>query len=170
MAVVIPELGGVYYADDGTASVVLEDNYDEKYEPAEKEILEYADWLGMKTYEYDEMMWIAKEGLKAPLPKHWRPCKTDSGDIYYFNFETGDSLWDHPMDEHYKDLFISERQRLKNMITGIRSLTYFSCYWIGTANILFSNEGIVDLSPVSQLLKPSTSSDLIVFSQISVKV
>ena len=31
-------------------------------------------------------MWIAKEGLKAPLPKDWKPCKTPQGDIYYFNF------------------------------------------------------------------------------------
>jgi hypothetical protein len=38
-------------------------------------------------------MWIAREGLKAPLPEHWKPCKTPTGDIYYFNFQSGDSVW-----------------------------------------------------------------------------
>lgn len=23
-----------------------------------------------------DLMWVAKEGLKAPLPKDWKPCKT----------------------------------------------------------------------------------------------
>jgi hypothetical protein len=28
--------------------------------------------------------------------------KTGSGEIYYFNFNNGESTWDHPCDEHYK--------------------------------------------------------------------
>lgn len=28
--------------------------------------------------------------------------KTPTGDIYYFNFNSGDSIWDHPCDEHYR--------------------------------------------------------------------
>lgn len=28
--------------------------------------------------------WIAREGLKAPLPEHWKPCKTnDTNEIFY---------------------------------------------------------------------------------------
>ncbi len=34
------------------------------------------------------------------------PCcarsKTPEGDIYYFNFESGESIWDHPCDKHYR--------------------------------------------------------------------
>lgn len=40
------------------------------------------------------LLWIAREGLKAPLPEHWLPCRTNTGDVYYFNFATGESLWD----------------------------------------------------------------------------
>lgn len=25
-----------------------------------------------------------------------------SNEMYYFNFETGESVWDHPCDEHYR--------------------------------------------------------------------
>ena len=44
------------------------------------------------------------------------PCRTDHsyvGTVYYFNFATGESLWDHPMDEHYKELFAREKQQLE---------------------------------------------------------
>ena len=58
-------------------------------------------------------MWIAREGLKAPLPEHWKPCKTPTGDIYYFNFQSGDSVWDHPCDEYYKKLYDTEKANLE---------------------------------------------------------
>lgn len=55
-------------------------------------------------------MWIAREGVMAPLPKGWKPCQDPVGDqLYYFNFDTGESIWDHPCDEKYKKLVIEER-------------------------------------------------------------
>lgn len=80
--------------------------------PTEDEILEYAKWLGMDAEKDKELMWIAREGLKAPLPADWKPCKTqDTEEIYYFNFSTGDSSWDHPCDGFYRKLY--EEHRLK---------------------------------------------------------
>jgi hypothetical protein len=37
------------------------------------ELLEYATWLGMNLPEESELLWVAREGLKAPLPEHWKP-------------------------------------------------------------------------------------------------
>lgn len=34
-----------------------------------------------------------------------------TGDIYYFNFSSGQSTWDHPCDEHYRRLVVQERER-----------------------------------------------------------
>jgi len=45
-----------------------------------------------------EFLYLAREGLKAALPPNWKACKTTNGEIYYFNFDTGDSIWDHPLD------------------------------------------------------------------------
>lgn len=59
-----------------------------------------------------KLMWIAREGLKAPLPKDWKPCQSEDGDVYYFNFKTGQSIWDHPSDEHYRNKFAEEKDRL----------------------------------------------------------
>lgn len=39
------------------------------------------------------------------------PSQNITGDIYYFNFNTGQSIWDHPCDEHYRKLVIKEREK-----------------------------------------------------------
>lgn len=40
-------------------------------------------------------------------------CSQDpKGDIYYFNFATGESIWDHPCDEFYRKMVMEERKKL----------------------------------------------------------
>ena len=41
------------------------------------------------------LLWIAREGLMAPLPQQWRACQApgEGADIYYFNFATGELLF-----------------------------------------------------------------------------
>eukprot|EP00698_Gefionella_okellyi_P016006 TRINITY_DN4556_c0_g1_i1.p1 TRINITY_DN4556_c0_g1~~TRINITY_DN4556_c0_g1_i1.p1 ORF type:complete len:1040 (+),score=375.83 TRINITY_DN4556_c0_g1_i1:43-3120(+) len=93
-------------------SIVLEEDYDESYEPTPEEIEEYAKWLGMDLKVDQDLLWIAREALKAPLPPGWKPCKTgENGDLYYFHFQTGESTWDHPSDDHYKKLYATEKQK-----------------------------------------------------------
>ena len=92
-------------------SVVLENHQDPNYEPTQSEIVEYGKWLGMELPADNDLLWIARNGLKAPLPEHWKACKSEKGELYYFNFKTGQSLWDHPMDEHFKLLFKKERAK-----------------------------------------------------------
>jgi hypothetical protein len=38
-----------------------------------------------------DLLWIAREGIKAPLPDDWKPCKSSNGSVYYFNIITGES-------------------------------------------------------------------------------
>ena len=86
-------------------STVLEETIDENYEPTEEEIAEYAKWLGMDVVADKHLLWVAREGLKAPLPPDWKPCQSPDGELYYFNFSTGESVWDHPCDEHYRAMY-----------------------------------------------------------------
>lgn len=59
-------------------------------------------------------MWIARQGVKAPLPKGWKAVHDpQQEELYYFNFETGESIWDHPCDIDYKNLVIEERRIVK---------------------------------------------------------
>ncbi|XP_012865330.1 PREDICTED: centrosomal protein of 164 kDa isoform X8 [Dipodomys ordii] len=92
--------------------LVLEEDYDETYIPSEQEILEFAREIGIDPVKEPELMWLAREGIVAPLPVEWKPCQDITGDIYYFNFANGQSMWDHPCDEHYRNLVIQEREKL----------------------------------------------------------
>ena len=85
--------------EDAGDSVILEEKIDPDYVPTEAEISEYAEFLGMDLQKEKELIWIAKEGLTTKIPPEWKPCKTkDTQEIYYFNFETGESIWEHPVD------------------------------------------------------------------------
>jgi centrosomal protein CEP164 len=93
-------------------SIILEEEIDPSYVPSEAEVVEYAKWLGMDLNTDQDLFWVAREGLMAPLPKNWKPCKTkDTEDIYYFNFATGESTWDHPCDGYYKRLYEEEKKK-----------------------------------------------------------
>ncbi|XP_047374781.1 centrosomal protein of 164 kDa isoform X3 [Sciurus carolinensis] len=92
--------------------LVLEEDYDETYIPSEQEIVEFAREIGIDPIKEPELMWLAREGIVAPLPVEWKPCQDITGDIYYFNFANGQSMWDHPCDEHYRNLVVQERGKL----------------------------------------------------------
>ncbi|XP_075264458.1 uncharacterized protein LOC142356431, partial [Convolutriloba macropyga] len=95
--------------------IILEEVIDENYVPNEDEIYEYAqDILEIDPENEPELLWIAKEGLRATLPKQWKPCQDLNGDLYYFNFTTGESSWDHPCDEYYRNEVLKEREKLAN--------------------------------------------------------
>ncbi|XP_054460082.1 centrosomal protein of 164 kDa-like isoform X2 [Anoplopoma fimbria] len=91
--------------------LILEEDYDESYSPSEQEIQEYAREIGIDPDSEPELLWLAREGIVAPLPPEWKPCQDVTGDIYYFNFSSGQSTWDHPCDEHYRRLVSQERER-----------------------------------------------------------
>ncbi|KAM9317885.1 uncharacterized protein cep164 isoform 2-T3 [Pholidichthys leucotaenia] len=91
--------------------LILEEDYDENYIHSEQEIQEYAREIGIDPDNELELMWLAREGIVAPLPPEWKPCQDVTGEIYYFNFSTGQSMWNHPCDEHYRHLVVQERER-----------------------------------------------------------
>ena len=54
--------------------MILEEQIDPEYVPTEEDIHEYAKFLGMDPIKDSEYLYIAVEGLKAPLPADWKPC------------------------------------------------------------------------------------------------
>lgn len=53
--------------DGQNDSIVLEEEIDPNYEPTEREVLEYATWLGMDLENEQDLFWIAREGLKVSV-------------------------------------------------------------------------------------------------------
>ena len=65
----------------------------------------YAEFLGMDLNEDADLLYIAKEGLKAPVPEPWKAFSNDKDEIYYTNSMTGQVIQDHPLDEVYRMKF-----------------------------------------------------------------
>ncbi|CAM9184037.1 unnamed protein product [Scytosiphon promiscuus] len=69
-------------------------------------VREHARVLGMMLPEDESLLWIAEESLLAPLPEGWVQLKDEeSGHPYYLCQASGDSSWEHPRDNFYKDIY-----------------------------------------------------------------
>ena len=55
--------------------MVLEEEIDD-HEPTKNEILEYGVFLGIELPGDEDLLYIAREALKAPLPAQWKPCQS----------------------------------------------------------------------------------------------
>ena len=53
------------------------------------EIIGYAEFLGMDLTEDRDLLYIAEEGLKAPVPEPWKAFSNEQEEIYYTNTITG---------------------------------------------------------------------------------
>ena len=70
-----------------------------------KEIIEFAEYLGMDAMEDSDLLWIAEQARNAPLPAPWSEHQDEAGNTYYYNSATDDSVWEHPLDEYYRNLY-----------------------------------------------------------------
>jgi len=72
-------------------------------------VLEYAQYLGMDAQEDAELLWIAEQALRAPVPDGWEEMMDPFGDLYFFNETTSQSTRQHPMDSYYQQLYLKLR-------------------------------------------------------------
>ena len=75
------------------------------------EIFGYAEFLGMHLEEDRDLLYIAEEGLKAPVPEPWKAFSNEQEEIYYTNTITGQVIFDHPLDEVYRKKFQEAKMR-----------------------------------------------------------
>ncbi|OQS04513.1 hypothetical protein THRCLA_03261, partial [Thraustotheca clavata] len=71
---------------------------------------EHAKTLGLDPVKESQYLWIVEESLTAPLPEDWEQGETDDGTVYYFNVNTEESVWEHPMDGHYRDMIVKKKE------------------------------------------------------------
>ena len=68
-------------------------------------ILQYAAYLGMDIAADTDLLWIAQQALVAELPPGWTEhADPMSGDAYFHNAQTGETVWEHPCDSYYRNL------------------------------------------------------------------
>ncbi|KAF4141351.1 Kinesin motor domain [Phytophthora infestans] len=67
---------------------------------------EHSRRLGIDPTHDAAFMWIARESLVAPLPDGWyHVTATETGQPYYYNEISGESRWDHPSDDHFRQVY-----------------------------------------------------------------
>mmetsp|Transcript_95079 Transcript_95079/g.247647 ORF Transcript_95079/g.247647 Transcript_95079/m.247647 type:complete len:143 (-) Transcript_95079:270-698(-) len=101
--------------EDGV--IFLEEKPSDEFNPTEEEVRNYAEWLGIDPEADEDLMYLAVEGLKAPLTDDWKACQNAEGEIFYFNFRTGESSWDHPADATYRQ-HAEDKKREKRSARG----------------------------------------------------
>ena len=72
------------------------------YPLLDTEIIEYAEFLGLTLPEDNQYLFLALEGLKAPLPPFWEACETKEGNIVFRNKKTRQITEDSPLDAVYR--------------------------------------------------------------------
>ena len=103
-------------------SVVLDGSTGEAYAPSEEEVVDYAVQLGMELPDDADLLYVALEGLQSELQAPWKPCASPEGEVYYFNFETGESLWDRPDMEVHRKQFMIAKAKARGGASGVGDL------------------------------------------------
>ena len=81
-------------------------------------VAEHAAFLGMDVEADRDYLWIAEEALLAELPPEWEHHADKNKNPYYYNSRTGESSWENPLDQPYRELF----QRLKREGAKVNSV------------------------------------------------
>eukprot|EP01051_Picozoa_sp_SAG22_P002101 SAG22_NODE_90_length_21067_cov_8.490843_5_plen_1250_part_00 len=79
--------------------------------PSAMEIIEYAKYLGMNPIYDADLLWIAAEGLTAPLPAGWTEHEDAEGNLYFYNTQADHSTREHPLDKHYRQTYLNEKRK-----------------------------------------------------------
>ena len=79
--------------------------------PTKDEVRDMAEYLGIDEVAEPELMWVARQAFVAPLGEDWRELEDDAGEVYFYNPETGESTYSHPLDATFKLLLRMEREK-----------------------------------------------------------
>jgi len=61
-------------------------------------------YLGMDPVQDKDLMFIAEEGCTASVPEGWEEHVDGEGHDFYHNPSTGQSIYEHPMDVHFRNV------------------------------------------------------------------
>jgi len=73
-------------------------------------VVEHARYLEMDVVADADLLWIAEQALAAPMPDGWEQYTLPDGETpYYFNVETRQTQWCHPLEPQFRALYRSMR-------------------------------------------------------------
>ena len=118
------------------ASIVILNEDVLEHTATEEEVRSFASKIGMQFPEDEEFLSIARAGVRARLPDEWKPCQVSGeSDMFYFNFSTGQSQWEHPCIQIHKDKFAAAKAAANVATAKPLSDITPSCSGNGNSNV-----------------------------------
>jgi len=99
----------------GRGGGLLSGTCQEQHSTRSRELTRCPVLAGIDPAKEPELLWIAEEGIRAPLPLGYS-SHMENGEIYFYHDESKKSSWEHPLDSHYKALVVAHRGRLVGML------------------------------------------------------
>ncbi|KAJ0393916.1 hypothetical protein P43SY_011469 [Pythium insidiosum] len=82
---------------------------------------DHAKSLGVDPDAEPQLLSIVQEALLAELPDGWEQGETEDGTPYYFNTATEESIWEHPLDAHYRDVIKTAKAQASSSLAPASS-------------------------------------------------
>ncbi|CAH0727188.1 unnamed protein product, partial [Brenthis ino] len=87
------------------SAVVCREIFDENSQPSAEEISDYACQLGIDPESESHLLPLARDGLMQALPAPWKAYFDEKLQThYYYNEDTKNTQWEHPLDHVYREL------------------------------------------------------------------
>jgi hypothetical protein len=83
-----------------------------------RKVLQFMQFLGMNAHEDQHLVWIAEEAANSPLPPHWEQLENEFGQEYFYNRRTEDCRTTHPLEQHYRALYIKHKFPDSDQVTA----------------------------------------------------
>lgn len=65
-----------------------------------------------------DLLYIAELAMTAPCPDGWTIHLDKHGNEFFYNTTSQASTYEHPMDEHYRQLYQQKRQERREQLLG----------------------------------------------------
>eukprot|EP00873_Tetraselmis_striata_P037202 jgi/Tetstr1/457466/TSEL_044049.t1 len=100
----IIQQGGAGAPHDISASLVQPADGVIYADPTDEEIDEYAVYLGIDPCAEQDLLWIARQAITAPVPEGWERYLDAEGNEFYYDRAKHFSTYEHPLDERFRGM------------------------------------------------------------------
>ncbi|VDM17438.1 unnamed protein product [Hydatigera taeniaeformis] len=86
----------------------------ENHVPTDEEVRMYAKAIGIDPDKEADLLYIAREGISAPVPSDWIVLQDRKGGIFYQHKPSGVCIWEHPLDAQFRLRVVEAKSKKLN--------------------------------------------------------
>ncbi|KAK3879014.1 hypothetical protein Pcinc_016395 [Petrolisthes cinctipes] len=90
-------------------TIILEEVFTQDYDITDQEVGDYCQIVGIDVDHEPQLVPLARAALFHPLPSAWTPVEDSHLGLYFYNKDTGESRWTHPVDSIVRSIVTRHR-------------------------------------------------------------